>query len=124
MVWRWFGDGLVVVGRSTLRHARGLREGGRVNPPSREIRNEERSGSLCFTRSPEGTADSIEFSLAGGAPLFPVLELGVWLLAWVSCYVLSDSGLHAKLRRVIFAVHCKKQIALQTFSQPRNFVKN
>ena len=35
----------------------------------------------------------IEFPLAGGAPPPLVLELGVWLLALVSCYVLGDSGL-------------------------------
>ena len=32
VVWRWFGGGLVVVGRSTLQHARGLREGGEGKP--------------------------------------------------------------------------------------------
>ena len=42
---------------------------------------------------PEGTANLIEFPLAGGAPPPLVLELGVWLLAVVFCYVLGDSGL-------------------------------
>ena len=40
-----------------------------------------------------GAADSIEFPLGGGAPPPLVLELGVWLLALVFCYVLGDSGL-------------------------------
>ena len=42
----------------------------------------------------QGAVDLIEFPLAGGSPPPLVLELGVWLLAWVSCYVLGDSGLH------------------------------
>ena len=37
--------------------------------------------------------NSIEFPLAGGAPPPLVLELGVWLLAVASCYVLGDSEL-------------------------------
>ena len=48
---------------------------------------------IYIERERERFSYLIEFPLAGGAPPPLVLELGVWLLAVVSCYVLGGSGL-------------------------------
>ena len=62
--------------------------GGEVNLPG------DRTGvRRSNPRRRYGAADLIEFPLAGGAPPPLVLELGVWLLAVASCYVLGDSEL-------------------------------